>query len=328
MSTQTPRRPGSADGRYASSIMEPPPNDPLPRVLGWASLGLGIPQVTMPGAFARAIGARDDMEARAWTVAVGVREFAHAAGILRLEQPRPVLSLWSRVAGDVMDLTLLLSALRGEPRSTGRLLAAIGGAMAIGVADVAAAMRMSAHPELHAEPGALRARAAITVRRPRDEVYRFWRDFENLPSFMEHLESVEDRGSGQSRWTAKAPGGRSVQWDAEIVDEQPQERISWRSREGSDVANSGTVRFMSAPGNRGTEIHLDMQYDMPGGAFGVLIAGIVGEEPRQQVGDDLRRAKQILETGTVVRSEGSPEGPLTRRFIRQRPAQPLVGSAT
>jgi uncharacterized membrane protein len=172
----------------------------------------------------------------------------------------------------------------------------------------------------------VRARAAITVRRPREEVYRFWHDFENLPSFMDHLDSVEDRGDGRSRWTAKAPGGRTVEWDAEITADQPSERLSWRSREGSDVENSGTVWFLPAPGGRGTEIHLDLQYDLPGGALGVLIAGLTGEEPRQQVRDDLRRAKQILETGMVVRSEGSPEGPSTRRFIKQRPAQPLVGS--
>jgi uncharacterized membrane protein len=145
---------------------------------------------------------------------------------------------------------------------------------------------------------------------------------------MEHLENVEDRGGGRSRWTARAPGGRSVEWEAELVEDHPYEHLSWRSREGSSVENSGSVWFVAAPGGRGTEIHLDLQYDLPGGALGVLIAGLTGEEPRQQVHDDLRRAKQILETGMVVRSEGSPEGPMTRRFVKQRPAQPLVGSAS
>ncbi|HMJ32797.1 MAG TPA: SRPBCC family protein [Baekduia sp.] len=325
MSTQTAP---TANGRYVPNLTQPPPNDPLPRALGWASLGLGIPQVASPGGFARAIGVRDDPEARGWTLLVGARELMGAAGILELGQPRPTGWLWARVAGDAMDLGLLLAALRSKPRHRNRLLGATGAVLAITAADVAAAMRMSSHPELHAEPGPLRARAAITVRRPKEEVYRFWRDFENLPSFMEHLDSVEDRGGGVSRWAARAPGGRTVEWDAELVDEHPYDHLSWRSREGSSVENSGSVWFVTAPGGRGTEIHLDLQYDLPGGALGVLIAGLAGEEPRQQVREDLRRAKQILETGMVVRSEGSPDGPMARRRVRQRPAQPLVGSAS
>jgi uncharacterized membrane protein len=317
-----------SNGRYVPNLTPPAPNDPLPRALGWASLGLGIPQVSVPGAFARAIGVRPDDEARAWTVAVGVRELAAAAGILEIGRPRPTGWLWSRVAGDAMDLTLLLCALGSKPLSRARVLGATGYVLAVTAADVAAALRMSSHPELHAEPGPLRARAAITVRRRREEVYRFWRDFENLPSFMDHLDAVEDRGQGRSRWKARAPGGRSVEWDAEIVEDHPYDRLSWRSREGAGVESAGTVAFVSVPHDRGTEIHLDMQYDLPGGALGVLIAGFGGEEPRQQVRDDLRRAKQILETGMVVRSEGSPEGPSRRRFIRQRPAQPLAGSTS
>jgi uncharacterized membrane protein len=323
MSTQQAPSP---NGPFVPNLTEPPPNTPVPRALGWASLGLGIPQVAMPGAFAQAIGVRPDREAQAWTLAVGIRELAAAAGILELGQPRPMGWLWARVAGDAMDLTLLLSALRSKPLHRTRVLAATGAVLAITAADVAAAMRMSSHPELHAEPGPVRARAAITVRRPRDQVYRFFRDFENLPSFMSHLDSVEDRGNGRSRWVARSPSGREVQWEAEIVEDFPHDRLSWRSREGSPVENSGTAWFVKAPGDRGTEIHLDLQYDLPGGALGVLMAELTGEDPRQLVRDDLRRAKQILETDTVVRSEGSPEGPMTRRLLRQRPAQPLVGS--
>jgi uncharacterized membrane protein len=115
----------------------------------------------------------------------------------------------------------------------------------------------------------------------------------------------------------------NAEWDAEITEDVPGERISWRSAAGSKIENSGTVAFLPAPGDRGTEIHVQMRYAAPGGAVGSLIAKFAGEEPSTQIKDDLRRFKQIVETGEVVRSEGSPEGQLGRRTAKQRPAQSL-----
>jgi uncharacterized membrane protein len=170
----------------------------------------------------------------------------------------------------------------------------------------------------------MQAKTAITINRPVEEVYRFWRDLSNLPSFMNHLESVEVTGDGRSHWTANAPAGRTVSWDAELVEDKPNQRIAWRSLEGSQVSNSGSVSFTPAPGERGgTEVRVELGYDPPGGALGKVVAKLFGEEPQQQVTDDLRRLKQVLETGEVVRSEGSPEGARSLRLVTQRPAQPV-----
>ena len=169
----------------------------------------------------------------------------------------------------------------------------------------------------------MQAKAAITVDRPVEDVYRYWRDLTNLPSFMIHLASVELTGDGRSHWTANAPAGRTVEWDAEVVEDRPNERIAWRSLEGADVANHGVVSFSPVPRRSGTEIRVELTYDPPGGALGAVVAKLFGEEPQQQVKDDLRRFKQVVETGEVVRSEGSPEGTRALRQVRQRPAQPV-----
>ncbi len=168
----------------------------------------------------------------------------------------------------------------------------------------------------------MRVNATITVDKPRDEVYAAWRDFDNFPAFMAHVESVETTSPLQSHWKVAAPAGRSVEWDAAIFDDKPGELIAWTSLEGAGVRNSGVVGFADAPGDRGTEIILQLDYDAPGGALGAALAKVFGEEPRQQVKDDLRRFKQLLETGEVVLSEGSPEGQTARRQLKQRAAQP------
>jgi uncharacterized membrane protein len=129
---------------------------------------------------------------------------------------------------------------------------------------------------------------------------------------------------GRSHWKVTAPAGRTIEWDAEIVDDRPGEHIGWRSLPGATVPNAGGVTFAPAPGNRGTEVRVQLRYEPPGGAVGATFAKLMGEEPHLQAKDDLRRFKQVLETGIVIRSEGSPEGPLTRRMINQRPAQPLA----
>jgi uncharacterized membrane protein len=149
----------------------------------------------------------------------------------------------------------------------------------------------------------MQARSAVTIRHPVEVVYGFWRDLTNLPSFMAHLESVTPSGDGRSHWTANAPAGATVDWDAEIVEDTLNRRIAWRSLEGSKVANSGSVTFTPAPGGRGTEVRVELTYDPPGGALGKVVAKLFGKEPQQQVSDDLRRLKQVLETGQVVVSD-------------------------
>ena len=165
--------------------------------------------------------------------------------------------------------------------------------------------------------------AATTVRKPVPEVYAFWRRLENLPTFMTHLDEVRPTGERTSHWVAGAPFGRTVEWDAEITEEVPDQRIEWRSTPGADVANAGKVWFTPAPDKVSTEVHVLLVYDIPGGALGKAVAEYFGEEPHQQLDDDLRRFKQVLETGEVVRSDGAPWGKRARGEFPQHPAQPL-----
>jgi uncharacterized membrane protein len=293
--------------------------------LGWFSIGLGLVQIAAPGWVARLVGVRDDDGNRTLLRAVGGRELG--AGAALLTRPQPAGWLWARVGGDAMDLGLLGAALRSEDAERNRVAAATAAIAGITAVDLLAATRLStarAAQESGAPAAdALRVEKAITINRPPEEVYRFWRDFENLPRFMNHLESVRVTGDGRSHWQAKAPAGRSVEWDAEIADDRPNQLIAWRSLDGADVRNSGSVRFDRAPGDRGTEVKVTLDYAPPGGAVGATIAKLFGEEPERQLRDDLFRLKQVLETGEVVRAEGSPDGPR----LKQRPAQPMPSAS-
>ena len=154
----------------------------------------------------------------------------------------------------------------------------------------------------------VRVHKSVTIKRPPETVYQFWRQLENLPRFMYHLQEVRATGDRRSHWVAKAPAGQEVEWDAEIVEERPNEALAWRTLPGSDIQHEGSVRFKPAPADRGTEVEVQLLYDAPGGSAGALIATLFGEEPTQQIRDDLRRLKQVMETGEVLLSDGSLEG--------------------
>ena len=125
---------------------------------------------------------------------------------------------------------------------------------------------------------------------------------------MKHLESVERRDGNRSHWVAKGPAGTSVEWDAEVTRDETDALISWRSLEGSEVQNSGAVRFTPATGGRGTLVAVTLQYEPPAGALGMTIAKLFGEEPNLQVREDLRRFKRLLETGEIPTTEGQSHG--------------------
>jgi uncharacterized membrane protein len=154
----------------------------------------------------------------------------------------------------------------------------------------------------------MHVKRAMAINRSPEELYRYWRDFENLPRFMKHLEAVRVTGDGRSHWVAKAPADKTVEWDAVIVEDKPNESISWRSLEGADVDNKGTVWFETATGGRGTVVTVELEYDPPAGALGATVAKLLGEDPDWQVRDDLRRFKQVMETGEVITTEGQPAG--------------------
>lgn len=294
----------------------------LAKGLGWFSIGLGVPQVLAPGRVNRLIGVDDSRQNRAVMRAMGVRELAGAPGIL--DRPRPAGFLFARVAGDALDLAVLGAALRARGNVPARVAAAMAAVAGVTVLDVIASAKTSRSTDPTTDGGAVRAQSAITVNRPPDEVYRFWRDVENLPRFMAHLESVHGQGDVRSHWVARAPAGATVEWDAEVVEDVPGSLVAWRSLDGAEVPNSGTVRLAPAPGGKATEVRVDLEYQPPLGAIGATAARLFGEDPLQQIKDDLRRFKQVVETGDVVRSDGSPDGTRTQRQLHQREAQPLA----
>ena len=146
----------------------------------------------------------------------------------------------------------------------------------------------------------------VTIEKAPEELYRFWRNFENLPRFMQHLQSVSVVDSIHSHWVANAPAGKSVEWNAEIINDRPNQLIAWRSVGHSQIGNAGSVHFTPAPGNRGTEVKIVLEYDPPAGRLGSLIAKLFGEEPNQQVREDLRHFKEIMEAGEIPTTKGQP----------------------
>lgn len=296
--------PYDGDGQNGGSNSR---DEQLARALGWFSVGLGLAQIVVPRELAQLIGVPDNDDTCAVMRAVGLREIVSGVGILT--QPDPTPWLWARVGGDAMDIALLTAALNSNKAQQDRVALALAAVAGITALDVRCSTRLNQHSggstTQAEESKKMDIKKAITVNRPPEELYQFWHDFENLPRFMNHLESVQVTGDGRSHWKAKAPAGTTVEWDAEIIDDQPNQRIAWRSLEGADVDNAGSVSFKPAPGGRGTEVRVEMRYNPPAGIIGATIAKLFGEAPEQQVYDDLRAFKQVIETGEVVQSDAS-----------------------
>jgi uncharacterized membrane protein len=278
----------------------------LGRALGFFSVGLGLSQILAPRSVARAIGLEDNDRNQRLMTAFGVREVATGLGLLR--RPGSAAMAWGRVAGDAMDLAVLGRALASNRNDHNRVAAAGAAVLGVMVVDVVAGMRSSRDVTgMPAVQGgrAIQVTKAITVSATPEEAYRLWRNFENLPRFMAHLESVRVLDQRRSYWKAKAPLGATVEWTAEITDDRPNESIAWQSVEPADVRNSGRVRFTPLSADRGVEVRVELNYDPPGGTIGATVAKLFGEEPSVQVDGDLRRFKQMLEVGEVVHSDAS-----------------------
>lgn len=288
----------------------------LPRSIGWFSVGLGAAQLLAPERVDRLIGVEPTPGSRTVMRAVGLQELVVGLGILRRERAAGLF--WARLAGDLSHLALLANAYTSDPRDRGRLRNAAGAVLATAALDVAAAVRTTGDGS--ASSGPVTTRTVTTVNRPVDEVYRRWRALEDLPRSMAHLRSVTVTGARTSHWVAEAPVG-TVEWDAVITDERPGELLAWRSADGADVDHRGTVRFREAPGGQGTEVDVELVYAVPGGKLGRTIARLLGEHPEQQAKDDLRRFKQLVETGEVARSSGSPDGSRAARQWNQEAAR-------
>jgi uncharacterized membrane protein len=151
---------------------------------------------------------------------------------------------------------------------------------------------------------------SVTINRPVAELFRFWRNFENLPRFMQHLEAVSMREAGVSHWVAKGPAGMNVEWDARIINEVDNKLIGWQSLEGSTIATAGSVNFDET--GHGTRIRVHLQYSPPGGKLGAAVGWLFGEEPHLQIREDLRRFKALMEAGEIPTTAGQPSGRSSR----------------
>lgn len=154
----------------------------------------------------------------------------------------------------------------------------------------------------------IKVEKTMTINKPAAELYRFWHNFENLPHFMKHLKSVTVQDAKRSHWVASAPLDTSIEWDADITEDRENELIAWKSVPGSDIDNAGFIQFKPAPNNNGTEVKVVTEYNPPAGVIGAAIAKLFGESPEQQIGDDLRRFKMLMEAGEIATTEGQPKG--------------------
>lgn len=156
---------------------------------------------------------------------------------------------------------------------------------------------------------------SFAINRPAEELYAFWRNFENLPRIMNHLDSVRvlDGDGRRSHWVAKGHGlmNKRMEWDALITADEPNRMIAWRSLPGADVENDGRITFGPALGDRGTEVHVSMSYVPPGGRIGHFIAALLGQNPKRVVREELRNFKRIMELGEIPTIQGQSHGTCT-----------------
>jgi uncharacterized membrane protein len=248
------------------------------------------------------------------------------SGTFRAPQKCMAEQIFNRAEKNVNEPERWISVVAGSAlaayglkiRSLGGLaLGAIGGALvwrgATGHCPVYGAMGVSTAEEDESNVSVpygkgVRVEKAVTVNATPETIYTFWRNFENLPRFMHNLERVEVRDTMRSHWWAKGPAGSTVDWEAEIINEIPNELIGWRSVDGSKVDNAGSVHFTPAGPGRGTEVKVVLRYDPPAGTFGATVSKILGEDPARNVQEDLRRLKMLIETGEIATIEGQPTG--------------------
>ena len=246
--------------------------------------------------------------------------------ISRISDLRPTVNVGntertiSAVAGGALTLAGL--RMRSVP---GLLLAALGGGLVyrgvtghcpayqsfgVNTADIETDSD-GASPEEYFERG-IHVEQSMTVERTPWDLYSFWRNFENLAQFLHHVESVKVLDEKRSHWVVRAPAGTTVEWDAEIINDEPNSLIAWRSLANANVDNAGSVRFVPGPEGRGTEVRVVIDYIPPGGRVGKWVATMFGKNPSHQIREDLRRFKRLMETGEIPTVEGQPSGSCTR----------------
>jgi uncharacterized membrane protein len=275
--------------------------DRLTKGLGWFSIGLGLAEVLAPRAVANVTGVRESRKNRSLLRLYGMRELAAGIGIL--SETRPAAWLWARVGGDVVDLSSLASALADEQNDKKRVAFSIASVLGVTAADIYCAQELRAQAKNGSEVSQTKVVRTIIVNKPAEEAYQFWHDFQNFPRFMTYLESVRYTGDRRTHWIAKGPAGMQIEWDADITIDQANRMIGWRSRGETFFEHAVTVRFDSAPGNRGTLVRFEIKFSSKRGA--ALLQKIVQMGLGPRISEDLRKFKQILEVGEVIKSDAS-----------------------
>jgi uncharacterized membrane protein len=287
----------------------------LARGLGWFSIAIGAVTVLAPRTLSSVAGVgRGGGSAMR---SAGVRELANGVGILSQRNPAPWL--WSRVVGDVVDLALLATALRPGNPGRGRAafsFAAVAGVLALDTLAAAHLTKHAGHPLVSgvAAPTDLYFETSVATGKTPEECYRFWRNIDNLPRFMEGLHSVRALDERRFHWVAKGLDAETpLEWDCEITEDRPGAALAWRTLDGAHVPNAGSVIFEPAPHGRGTIVRLSIHYSPVDGELTAALARLLRQDPQSRVREDLRRFKQLLESGEIATTNGQSTG--RRSFI-------------
>lgn len=257
--------------------------------LGWFSLGVGIAEIIAPRTVSRMLGVPRSSRLMRF---VGLREVVCGIGIL--SQPDTKFWLQARVNGGAMDLGLLSAATLSKKSDRTRLAWATAAVAAVTALDVVACRAFQEHRGL---PTTLRYRKSMLVHRAPEELYRMWRNFEELPRFMKHLIAVKALDQKRSHWIAKGPAGTNIEWDAEISEDVPNKLISWRSLGNPEIDHVGSVRFDPARHGQSTRVRIELDYRPFAGRIGATIAEWFGQTPEKQIATDMLEFKKMAESG-------------------------------
>ena len=289
----------------------------LATALGWFSIGVGAAELLAPDRVAQLVGLPSERKREALLTAYGWREIAAGIGILTKSQPSGWL--WARVAGDAVDLGSLGSCFTANDADRTRVTASTIAVAGVTALDVVCALQMSRNGVQNGSATrTVHITQSVIVDRSAEDIYDFWRDCTNMPKIMRRLEEVQRTGQRTFHWKLNGPGGRIIEWNSEVTEEQPNRRIAWRTiHESTGLQHSGSINLKPATGARGTIVRIDLEYAPPGGQLAAKVVKLLRAAPAHYLGNALRAFKSLMETGEVVESDASvlpgahPGRPLT-----------------
>lgn len=241
---------------------------------------------------------------------IGIKEHTYPPNLRRAVDLTPPQRLASTAAGGLLLLLSLRNPLPVRLLAPVRLLLGLVGLGLIYQGAMGRNLIESVRTgqPLLAEPNGLRVKKSVTVNRSPADLYEYWRNLENLPRFMPHVRSVQRHGAGRSHWVLSGPRGTVLKFDAQITVDRPNEMIGWQTLPGAALHHRGYVKFVPAPGSRGTEVHVALEYEPPGGLAGKFLGNLLGALTEQQIQEEIRNFKRIMETGGLPSTKGQSSG--------------------